>query len=116
MLARCFLLAPFNSSFKNTRSLIGLDDAFILRRKELASIIEQQSLLLGGTISAEHGIGRLKAASLAECTSPAELALMHCLKSVLDPSQQMNPGVMLTAQSASLGSAIQNSLAKTTAS
>ena len=47
---------------------------------------------LGGSISAEHGIGRLKAAELAARKSPLELELMRRLKEALDPAGILNPG------------------------
>ena len=50
---------------------------------------------LGGSISAEHGIGRLKAAELAARKSPLELELMRRLKVALDPTGILNPGVIL---------------------
>jgi FAD/FMN-containing dehydrogenase len=53
---------------------------------------------LGGSISAEHGIGRLKAAEFARRCDPAELAAMHALKQALDPKGIMNPGKVLCAR------------------
>ncbi len=50
---------------------------------------------LGGSISAEHGIGRLKAAEFARRADPVELAVMHALKRALDPKGIMNPGKVL---------------------
>jgi FAD/FMN-containing dehydrogenase len=53
---------------------------------------------LGGSISAEHGIGRLKAAEFARRADPVELAVMHALKRALDPKGIMNPGKVLCAR------------------
>jgi FAD/FMN-containing dehydrogenase len=50
---------------------------------------------LGGSISAEHGIGRLKAVELARRADPVELAAMHALKTALDPKGILNPGKVL---------------------
>jgi FAD/FMN-containing dehydrogenase len=50
---------------------------------------------LGGTISAEHGIGRLKRAELATRKSAVELALMREIKKTLDPKGILNPGAVL---------------------
>ena len=50
---------------------------------------------LGGSISAEHGIGRLKAAEFAERADPVELAVMRDLKAALDPRGILNPGKVL---------------------
>ena len=50
---------------------------------------------LGGSISAEHGIGRLKAAEFARRADPVELAVMRTLKEALDPKGILNPGKVL---------------------
>ena len=52
---------------------------------------------LGGSISAEHGIGRLKALEFARRADPTELAVMHSLKMALDPKGILNPGKVLCA-------------------
>jgi D-lactate dehydrogenase (cytochrome) len=52
---------------------------------------------LGGSISAEHGIGRLKAPEFARRADVAELAIMHALKKALDPKGILNPGKVLCA-------------------
>jgi FAD/FMN-containing dehydrogenase len=52
---------------------------------------------LGGSISAEHGIGRLKRDELAARKSPLEIELMRQVKRALDPANVLNPGVIITA-------------------
>jgi FAD/FMN-containing dehydrogenase len=52
---------------------------------------------LGGSISAEHGIGRLKAEEFARRADPVELSVMHALKHALDPKGILNPGKVLCA-------------------
>jgi D-lactate dehydrogenase (cytochrome) len=47
---------------------------------------------LGGSISAEHGIGRLKVDELARVKSPVEIEMMRRIKSALDPKGILNPG------------------------
>ena len=49
----------------------------------------------GGSISAEHGIGRAKARWLGLTRSPAEVAAMRAVKTALDPAGLLNPGVLL---------------------
>jgi FAD/FMN-containing dehydrogenase len=50
---------------------------------------------LGGTISAEHGVGVAKAAWLERARGADELAAMRAVKGALDPAGQLNPGVVL---------------------
>lgn len=50
---------------------------------------------LGGSISAEHGIGIQKKDELSRRADPVKLALMRKVKSALDPDNIMNPRVML---------------------
>jgi FAD/FMN-containing dehydrogenase len=51
-----------------------------------------------GSISAEHGIGRAKAAWLHLSRSPAELAVMRSVKQAMDPGGILNPGVLFAAE------------------
>lgn len=50
---------------------------------------------LGGSVSAEHGIGTLKRDWLGHSRSPAEIAAMRAIKSALDPEGILNPGKVL---------------------
>jgi FAD/FMN-containing dehydrogenase len=70
-------------------------DAFLARGKLLEAQMFDLVESLGGSISAEHGIGRLKAAELAKRADPAELSVMRALKQALDPKGIMNPGKVL---------------------
>jgi FAD/FMN-containing dehydrogenase len=47
---------------------------------------------LGGSISAEHGLGQLKREEIQRYKSPLELELMRAIKHTLDPHHLMNPG------------------------
>lgn len=49
----------------------------------------------GGSISAEHGVGRAKTRWLGLSRSPAEIAAMRAIKTALDPAGLLNPGVIL---------------------
>jgi len=69
--------------------------AFLGRGTELETATFDLVERLGGSISAEHGIGRLKAAQFAERADPVELSLMRALKRVLDPKGILNPGKVL---------------------
>ena len=48
-----------------------------------------------GSMSAEHGVGLLKAPYLAVSRSPEEIALMRGIKAVFDPRGVMNPGKLI---------------------
>ena len=50
---------------------------------------------LGGSMSAEHGLGRLKVADLERYGDPGKLAAMRAIKAALDPVGIMNPGAVL---------------------
>ena len=69
---------------------------FLSRGKPLEKAIFDLVEDLGGSISAEHGIGRLKAEEFASRADPVELALMRDLKRALDPKGIMNPGKVLS--------------------
>jgi FAD/FMN-containing dehydrogenase len=50
---------------------------------------------LGGTITGEHGVGRLKRAWLPGYLGPDVLELNHRIKTAFDPAGILNPGVVL---------------------
>lgn len=50
----------------------------------------------GGSISAEHGVGRAKADELHLCRSAEEIAAMRAIKAAWDPKGLMNPGVIFS--------------------
>ena len=50
---------------------------------------------MGGSISAEHGIGRMKVADLERYGDPVRLDAMRAIKAALDPAGIMNPGAVL---------------------
>jgi len=52
----------------------------------------------GGSISAEHGVGSLKLAHLAEHKSPVALTMMRAIKHALDPQGLLNPGRVLSRE------------------
>lgn len=52
-------------------------------------------LRLGGSVSAEHGIGQLKVGLLQRVKDPVALEMMRAIKAALDPKGILNPGKML---------------------
>jgi FAD/FMN-containing dehydrogenase len=72
-------------------------DVFLARGGALEPAMFDLVESLGGSISAEHGIGRWKAREFAQRADPAELAVMRSLKTALDPKGILNPGKVLCA-------------------
>ncbi|WP_373354222.1 FAD-binding oxidoreductase [Pseudoroseicyclus sp. CXY001] len=70
-------------------------DAYRDVAPELSRIVHDLTVARGGTISAEHGIGRLKRDDLARYGDPGKLAAMSTLKRALDPRGLLNPGAVL---------------------
>ncbi len=68
---------------------------FIALTPQANRIVHDIAAELGGSISAEHGIGQLKRAELLRYKSEVEMDLMRRVKSVLDPRGLMNPGKIL---------------------
>ncbi|CAN0552004.1 unnamed protein product [Ectocarpus sp. 12 AP-2014] len=64
-------------------------------RREVEAMVYQPLAVLGGSVSAEHGIGLEKRPWLSTCRSSAEIELMHTLKQALDPLNLLNPGKVL---------------------
>ena len=74
----------------------GMDRAIFLSYWEaLNAAVHEIVLDLGGTISAEHGIGRLKRDLLAHAKQAVEIELMRKIKIAFDPNNILNPGKLL---------------------
>ena len=52
---------------------------------------------LNGSVSAEHGVGRLKVSDLERYGDPTKISVMRSIKAALDPKGIMNPGAVLRA-------------------
>jgi FAD/FMN-containing dehydrogenase len=70
-------------------------DEFVSRCKTADKDLFELVRAHRGSISAEHGIGLLKKASLAFSRTPEELAIFRALKTALDPRGLLNPGKIL---------------------
>jgi FAD/FMN-containing dehydrogenase len=68
---------------------------YIARWHEMNAGVHAIVAELHGSISAEHGIGRLKRDLLPGVKDPVELALMKTLKATLDPQGILNPGAVV---------------------
>ena len=70
-------------------------EALMPRRAEVSRIVYDTVAALGGSISAEHGLGQLKREEILRHKDALELELMRALKRALDPKGLMNPGKLL---------------------
>ena len=70
-------------------------DRFVARTETVNRIVHDVVQAFGGSISAEHGIGQLRRAELAQRKSPVELDLMRGIKRLFDPEDLMNPGKLV---------------------
>lgn len=68
---------------------------FLARWHEVNAVVFEIVLRMGGSISAEHGIGVLKRDELPEVKDKVAIALMRQIKAMLDPLGIMNPGKVL---------------------
>jgi FAD/FMN-containing dehydrogenase len=66
------------------------------QRDSIKSCVHDLVDAMGGSVSAEHGLGRLKRQDLEKYGDPAKLAAMRAIKAALDPKGIMNPGAVIT--------------------
>jgi len=83
----------------NLSQPVGADtQAFLAEWDRFDRIVADIATGLGGSFSAEHGIGRLKRVDMDRYKSDVEMDLMRTLKRALDPKNIMNPGKVVTAE------------------
>lgn len=81
----------------NVRAPAGGDDRawFAAQGAAVSSFVHTLVTEAGGTLSAEHGIGRFKRDDFAALADPGRLAAMRAIKRALDPGWILNPGALL---------------------
>ena len=80
----------------NVSQPVGADkSAFLARWREVNDIVHAVVAKFEGSISAEHGVGKLKRDLLIEVKDPVALEMMRAIKSSLDPKGILNPGKLL---------------------
>ena len=84
-----------NIHFNFSRPLDMTDDDFKAMEPEIHKTVYDRTVAMGGSISAEHGIGRLRRGELEIYKSPVALDVMRAIKATLDPNGIMNPGKVL---------------------
>jgi len=84
-----------NIHFTVLRPIDAEPAVFLKHADRLTSSTHDIALALGGSISAEHGIGTNKLDEFERIVDPVELGLFKRIKHALDPDDRMNPGVLL---------------------
>jgi FAD/FMN-containing dehydrogenase len=80
----------------NVSQPVGADKAaFLARWQDVDEVVHAILHDMHGSISAEHGVGRLKRDLLPTVKDPVALDLMRAIKTTLDPKGLMNPGAVL---------------------
>jgi FAD/FMN-containing dehydrogenase len=68
--------------------------AFLARWAEGSQVVHDIVARYDGSISAEHGLGRLKTEEARRYKSPLEVRTMQAVRAALDPQRIMNPAVL----------------------
>jgi FAD/FMN-containing dehydrogenase len=76
----------------NLHLVVNVPNVAVQPSKEIKPLIYDLTRELGGTVSAEHGIGTIKRDVIGYSRSDAELAAMRAVKAALDPRGILNPG------------------------
>ena len=84
-----------NLHYNQSKPEAGENAAFIAATPEVNRIVHDIVHKLGGSISAEHGIGQLKRGELQRYKSSVEMEMMRAVKRAFDPKGLMNPGKVL---------------------
>ena len=84
-----------NLHYNQSKPEAGENAPFIAAQAEVNRLVHDVVADLGGSISAEHGIGQLKREELRRYKSAVELDLMRAVKQALDPQGLMNPGKVI---------------------
>jgi FAD/FMN-containing dehydrogenase len=90
-------LGDGNLHFNFNSAKAGDDPAFLAKWDEVQQAVHDIVKAFGGSISAEHGIGAMKVASLPRYKSHEELDAMRALKTAFDPKNILNPGKTVPA-------------------
>ncbi len=80
----------------NVSQPVGMDKAnYLAQWHAMNEVVFAEVLKRKGSVSAEHGVGRLKAVDLVKIKSAVEMDMMRGLKTLFDPKNILNPGRVL---------------------
>ncbi|MDI6750607.1 MAG: FAD-binding oxidoreductase [Pseudomonadota bacterium] len=88
-------LGDGNLHYNQSKPLAQDNADFIAQTADVNRIVHDLVHELGGSISAEHGLGQLKREEILRYKSAVEMDMMRAIKRALDPRGLMNPGKVL---------------------
>ena len=88
-------LGDGNLHYNQSKSSEFDNAGFIAQSPAVNRVVHDLAHELGGSISAEHGLGQLKREEILRYKSPVEMEMMRAVKRALDPRGLMNPGKVL---------------------
>jgi D-lactate dehydrogenase (cytochrome) len=88
-------LGDGNLHFNLTQPLGADREDFLSHWDEVNQAVHELAVEMGGSISAEHGIGRMKIEELKRFKPAVEIELMTRIKAAIDPDNLMNPGKVI---------------------
>jgi D-lactate dehydrogenase (cytochrome) len=88
-------LGDGNIHYNVSQPVGGDKDAFLARWHDVNAVVFEIVLKMGGSISAEHGIGVMKRDELPDVKDKVAIEMMRGIKALLDPFNIMNPGKVL---------------------
>ncbi|CAG0973648.1 partial putative FAD-linked oxidoreductase, partial [Rhodocyclaceae bacterium] len=84
-----------NLHYNQSQTAAVANDAFLAATPRVNRIVHDLVHELGGSISAEHGLGQLKREEVLRYKGAVEMDLMRAVKRAIDPAGLMNPGKVL---------------------
>lgn len=84
-----------NLHYNLTLPVNGDGESFLEKWGDFNRIVHDIAVSLGGSFSAEHGLGRLKRKELMRYGSPVAISMMRTIKTAIDPHGIMNPGKVI---------------------
>jgi FAD/FMN-containing dehydrogenase len=93
---RCYVFGHMGDG--NLHLVVGVGDYSVDKRHQIEGCVYEPLRAIGGSVSAEHGVGLEKKPYLDVSRTPVEIELMRSVKRALDPKGLLNPGKIFDLQ------------------